>query len=177
MTDEEYREILRGFASEYLHFGQVKPELGHKLQSDLENLAWLNRLVQVTKDRPDDSALMKRLLAGLRDARIDSVHDAMSRIGMLCALDEERELIFRNLRPSAIPTEDFEFLRRAGIQNPEIAITVAIEYGQRHIADSKERPSDIVSQAVKDLRKQVDEFEKNSWLQRNASGSMGLEKY
>ena len=58
---------------------------------------------------------IKLLVQELERASLRSVDDAMHRIGITATLEEAPELIFENLRRSATPDEDAEFLRDAGV--------------------------------------------------------------
>jgi len=61
----------------------------------------------------------------------------MERIGISEALNDATDAVFANLRRSAIPDEYVQFLSRAGIANPELEITIMIEYARRNIGISR----------------------------------------
>jgi len=104
-----------------------------RLHNNMYNLTQLSRQVQHLRDehigrRPGDGeGPLKELLRELRQASVTDGFYAMDRIGILEALDDATDAVFWNLRRSAIPDEDVQFLYRAGIADPELEITITIE--------------------------------------------------
>jgi len=167
VTDDQYKQFLNLLAHDYLRAEEFRRNADGKdierLRSQVESIAWtarLNDLVKdgLSKDGPNNIDLVRVLEKQLRDAPIHDVHEAMYRIGMLDALDDSKGVVFANLRRSAIPEEDVELLRSAGAENPELVIGLAIDYGQRRIANADRRPSHIPSDAEKELGNAVKEL-------------------
>jgi hypothetical protein len=123
MTDEEYREYLSALASKHLSKVLRSDIDVRHIDYDVERLESLARFVRLVSERPSNSVLLTELSNELGDSHsVDQVIAIMERTGVLAALDEAPEITFGELRRSAIPSEDIEFLRRAGIDNPDAEI-------------------------------------------------------
>lgn len=157
MTDEEYRELLDALGRRHLRLGvldrhRLMGELDH-LAYDLDRLSSLSRFVKAVGERSDDRRLYKPLGDELANAYIGSVTHAMERAGVMDALDDAGVLVFENLRTSAIPAEDREILRRAGVDDPEAEITLIVAYTRRHVDKYDSRPSTIATTAEENLKR------------------------
>ena len=145
MTDEEYKKFLTALASKHVSpRGMRDSEELERLHDKLKSLMRLSRQVQDLRDEPfgkrpsDASVPPERFLHELRQTPVFDGFAAMDRVGILEALDDATDAVFANLRRSAIPDEDVEFLYRAGIAQPELEITITIEYAKRRISSLRE---------------------------------------
>lgn len=143
MTDEEYKKFLTALAAKYISLRETRdPELFDGLQNSMRNMTRVSRQVQDLRDEPLDKRLRggsfppKELINQLRETPVYDGFASMDRVGILDALDDATDAVFSNLRRSAIPDEDVQFLYRAGIANPELEITIIIEYANRRIHSS-----------------------------------------
>ncbi len=134
MTDEEYKKFLTVLAAKHIRKGAIGDfEDFVTLQKSMRNLTRLSRLVQDLRDEPigkrprDGEGPTKDFLQELKQTPVSEGFAAMERAGILEALHDATDAVFSNLRRSAIPDEDVEFLYRAGISNPELEITITIE--------------------------------------------------
>jgi len=144
MTDEEYVKFLTALAAKHVYpRGIREPEL-ERLHNNMNHLMQLSRQLQDLRERPGDRGqrdadiVKKEFLTSLRQAHVFDGFAAMDDVGILEALDDAPDAVFANLRRSAIPDEDVQFLYRAGIENPELEITITIEYGKRRIGSLRE---------------------------------------
>jgi hypothetical protein len=161
MTDEEYREFLSALARRHVstkrwrrHFGPMGVD--EHLRYEIERLGSAARLVKVASERADKQELLDVVANELRNTYLGPVAQAMDESGVLDALDEAPDITFPNLRRSAIPDEDVELLRHAGVDDPEAMITIIIHYSRKHVGGPNTRPSHIVERANNGLREAAD---------------------
>jgi len=160
MTDEEYREFLSALARRHVsgklwrrHRG---PMMDDHLQYEIDHLSSTARLVKAASERVDKQELVDVVAKELRNTYLGPVAQAMDQSGVLDALDEAADITFPNLRRSAIPDEDVELLRHAGVEDPEAFITIIIHYSRRHVGNSNNRPSSVVERAHEGLHRAAD---------------------
>lgn len=157
MTDEEYRELLDALGRRHLRLGVLDRHgpMGelHHLAYDLDRLSSLSRFVKVVAERSEDRRLYKPLGDELENAYIGSVTHAMERAGVIDALDDAAAVVFQNLRRSAIPDEDQEILRRAGVEDPEAEITLIVHYTRHHVGMQDMHPSTITATAEEEAKR------------------------
>jgi hypothetical protein len=146
MSDEEYKKFLTALAAKHIsRRGLGGPEELERLHDKMKDLMRLSREVQDLQDEPIGKRVRDRgvppkprdLLHELMQTPIFDGFNAMEQIGILEALDDATDAVFANLRRSAIPDEDVQFLYRAGIADPELEITIAIEYARRRIRPAR----------------------------------------
>lgn len=87
----------------------------------------------------------------LQIAPVNQVIDGLRDVGMLDALDNAPRGLYANLPRTAIPREDLDLLRRAGVEDPEAELTLML-YGARDFAAANQTPSEVVLQAAATLR-------------------------
>jgi len=145
MTDQEYVKFLTALAAKHVYpRGIPEPDKLERLHDKMKNLIQISRQVQdlraeLTERRQrGDGGPPKELLYKLSEAPVFDGFDAMDDLGILEALDDAQDAVFTNLRRSAIPDEDVQFLSRAGIENPELEITITIEYAKRRMGSWRE---------------------------------------
>ena len=148
MTDAEYQELLDALARKHLRFRTIR----HRIETEeiaflIERLSATSRLTLAAADRPDSEDLRHALTDELRRAPVNIAVGWMERAGVIDALEEGDDLIFENLRRSAIPAEDVDLLRDAGVRDPEAEITILIRYTQRHVGRHGTRPADVLASA------------------------------
>lgn len=161
MNDEEYRQFLSALARQHVstrrwrrHFGPMGVD--EHLQHEIDRLSSTARLVKAAAERPEKQDLLDVVANELRNTYLGQVTQAMEESGVLDALDEAPDITFPNLRRSAIPDEDVELLRHAGVDDPEAMITIIIHYSRKHVGGSDTRPSQIVERAQNELRQAAD---------------------
>ena len=156
MTDDEYREYLSALAEKYLrvtnlgHFHGLKGELGY----EIERVSSTARLAKAVEEHTGDPALVNSLASALSNTYVDSIVQAMDRSGVLAALDESPEISLGELRRSAIPDADIQFLRDAGVGSPDAEITLLVYYARKRFRDRSPEitPSEIAYRAQDELR-------------------------
>jgi hypothetical protein len=155
MTDDEYRDFLAVLAKKFFRPSVLAdPQTGaNYLVREIERLQSISRLARVVGEDADNAALVNTLSAELSDARIDGVLEVMERAGVVDALEEAPEIVFGELRRSAIPEEDVHLLRRAGVEDPEVEITLLINYAIQRLAYREKPASEAVQQAPIELEK------------------------
>ncbi|MBU6384607.1 MAG: hypothetical protein KGS49_01595 [Planctomycetes bacterium] len=134
MNDDEYRQYLDALARKYLHRRYVRckrPFHQEALAYELERLTRLKRLNGLASDELDDD-LLSILAKNLIDHNRSYVGE-LEESGVLDALDDDPETLFKNLRRNAIPDEDADFLRDAGCNDPEAELTLLIAYARTHL--------------------------------------------
>ncbi|MGH9765738.1 MAG: hypothetical protein ACREAC_33290, partial [Blastocatellia bacterium] len=112
--------------------------------------------------RSENSMLLKELAQELHNVYLEGVTSEMEHAGILDALDDAPEITFSNLRRSAIPEEDIDFLRRAGVDYPDAEITILIHYARTRLGrdhQEKARPSDIARQAQSEIKHAAERVE------------------
>lgn len=139
MNDAEFREFLDALARKHLRPSQWHRkhfmELDH-LSHLLRRLQNHRRLLSVAEDI-DDRELLEVLAKRLENSYIERVLDAMEWCGVFDALEEDPQTLFANLRRSAIPDEDIEILRAAGVDDPEAEILLIIHYCRTHLGQDR----------------------------------------
>jgi hypothetical protein len=158
VTDEEYREYLTALARKYLDALVLQREFHHmmggELAYEIERLSSKARFVRAVSERSEKQVLVKEVAEEVANAYVDGVIRVMERSGVLAALDEAPEITFGNLRQSAVPPEDAELLRRAGIEHPEAEITLIVHYARRRFVGRQETPpSEIALRAQDELKR------------------------
>jgi hypothetical protein len=157
MTDDEYREYLSALAAKYLraanltrHFHGPMGELGY----EIDRLSSTARLAKVVAEHTGDPALVGSLASKLSNTYAENIAQAMDRSGVLAALDDSPEISLGQLRRSAIPEADIQFLRDAGVENPDAEITLLIYYARTRYRDRSPEiiPSEIAHRAQDELR-------------------------
>jgi hypothetical protein len=153
MTDAAYKKFLTLLATQHVRVSVVQDEHeSEELQATMDRLSWISQLLQLVRKAPDGKnvdnyPLLARLVGELAAAPITAPFSIMKRTGVMDALDEAPDAIFANLRRSAIPDEDTEFLARAGVLHPELEITILIEYSRKHLTNTKANSSEIAEEA------------------------------
>jgi hypothetical protein len=143
MTDDEYKKLLSALARKHL---QPNAPIAGDLQRNIEELSRAARLNQVVADDPESTELSHALARRLREAPVQRTVHLMEQAGIVAALDDVPEVVFRNLRRSAIPNEDIEILRDAGFRYPEEELTIAV-YAAQHLRFAETpRPGEIFRQ-------------------------------
>jgi hypothetical protein len=140
MSDAEYREFLDALARKHLRLSQLHRkhfmELDH-LSYMLGRLQNLRRLLSVAEQDTHDDEMLRLLAKKLKDSHIESVLNDMERSGVLAAIEEDPLTLFTNLRRSAIPDEDIEMLRAAGVSDPEAEVLLIIHYCRTHLGQDR----------------------------------------
>src|SRR5437870_3044644 len=101
---------------------------------------------------PRDSEIMNLIAKRLKEREWSLIHaiEAMERVGILDAIDEDPSTLFSNVRISAIPPEDTDLLRRTGQSSPDAELVLITEYSRRHLGRGQHherRPSEIIRDA------------------------------
>jgi hypothetical protein len=173
MNDEEYKRFLSALAAKHVR-RTLSPEEQERLQIALRELTQASRQVQdlreeVPEKRRNGSSEMRELADRLKGIPVYEGFHVMERIGISEALDEATDAVFANLRRSAIPDEDVQLLYRAGIANPELEITIMIEYARRNIRisrgsllDAVRKASDLSPEMADRLQRASKEFDQPS---------------
>jgi hypothetical protein len=160
MTDDEYQRFLSALAAKHRNYLKVSPDSppGTKNIDPLQGLrtaideissaAHLFKIVR-TREEPD---LAVRFVADVKASPVRRATRYMEASGILDALDDAPSLILGELRRSAIPWEDEEFLRRAGFDADEIEVFLSLAVERAHVLASDGRfPSDIAEEAAEAL--------------------------
>ena len=148
MRDEEYQDFLSALARKYLHpsaLGEPAPTISRaqSLEREAERLAAVARLVTAVGDYPNDGAFRAALGQALQATEIGDVIRTMDDVGVLDALDEAPDVVFGQLRASALPIEEALFLQHAGVGDPESEIALIIHYAKAHLSTSGATPSEL----------------------------------
>ncbi len=163
MTDEEYKRFLTALAAKHLRpraIGDFKDI--ESLQYSMSNMTRVSRRVQDAREEQShekpryESISLEELANELRKTPLSDGFAAMYRVGIVDALDDATDAVFSNLRRSAIPDEDVQFLYRAGFADPELEITILIEYANRRISSSRESVAQELRQ-IGDLNREAAE--------------------
>jgi hypothetical protein len=132
MTDAEYIQYLQALARKHLQFAPVTREPWYaELPYDMAYLESVARLLELAKERPNDPGVFGSLQNDLRGVNLANIVAAMENTGVLDALDEDPQTTFGELRKSAIPPEDAEFLRRAGVKDADAEMTLLTHSAHR----------------------------------------------
>lgn len=158
MNDAEFREFLDALARKHLRLSQWH----RKHFEGLDYLSYFlrrfqnhRRLLSVAEQDIDDTDLLKVLAKRLENSHIEGVLNELERCGALDALEEDPQTLFANLRRSAIPDEDIEMLRAAGVDDPEAEILLVIHYSRTHLGQDRYSRDSNVSDPV-ELAKQAE---------------------
>jgi hypothetical protein len=164
ITDEEYRELLVALAVKHLRADALLGNVD-RLRSELNRLIWISKLNEAVRGIPPqqqfhEPELLAPLVQQLLESPVPTVISVMEEVGMMDALDEAPELVFGNLRRSAIPEEDIQLLRAAGVQHPEAEITITISHSREFLARQypNESPSQVARQGVDTLQQSASEL-------------------
>jgi hypothetical protein len=96
--------------------------------------------------------LLNRLVNELEDSPVRRAVEQMEVSGILDALDDAPDLVLGELRRSAIPREDEEFLRSAGFDVHDVEVLLALAVHRAHaLALTGKLPSDIAEEAAQAL--------------------------
>jgi hypothetical protein len=95
----------------------------------------------------------------LREGRVSQIIEKMAGAGILDALDELPELTLGGLRRTAIPHEDMDLLRRAGVSDPDGEIAIVIAYTRSRFHNSPRSPSKVAFEAQPELNRAADVLE------------------
>jgi hypothetical protein len=95
-----------------------------------------------------------------QDSPIEWTRDAVEETGILAALEDAGSVVFAELRRSAIPEEDIDFLIKAGYTNEEIEILFALAIHEAHSRlASAENISRRLQEAAKTFKAAVETLE------------------
>jgi hypothetical protein len=152
MTDDDYAELLNALAAKQLKWYRVDPLYVVDIRHELERVTGCAHILKAVARRLGDEALLAKLAAELERSPLEIASLLMEEAGILDALDEAPNLIFRECRCSAVPAENIEFLRRAGFSDAEINILLFL------VAENAEKlvwgdtdPSQILEEARRTL--------------------------
>ena len=138
LSDEEYREWLAALTRKHA----IETWTPFHERDAVEVLTSVARLANAARPltRVVNPTLANPGLAGVVAGQVRQsqyavvqVIDAMDSSGVLDALDELPEVTFGQLRRSAISEDDARLLARAGVDDAEAEITVAIYYARRRL--------------------------------------------
>jgi len=130
MTDEEYSRFLRALARKHRDvFREIKEDL---LREQLKCLTEVIHLLRIVR-RDDSSDVLSKLDDQLHRMRVSKAFDLLDETGILEAFDDGGEVVFAELRRSAIPEEDVKYLKQIGLTDDEIEVilTAAVEKAHR----------------------------------------------
>lgn len=151
MTDDEYLHFLTALAGKHLRYPQ--PHQAADLRRALDHVSGTLHLLKVVKDR-EDIILLGRLVDDLLEhSPVGKTKEAMEASGILDALDDAHDVVLGELRRSAIPREDEEYLRSAGFDAHDIEVLLVLAvHGAHALASTNKLPSDIVEEAAQALQ-------------------------
>jgi hypothetical protein len=152
LTPGEVEELLAALARTYLKPYELATR-SPELRDGVERLLATSRFLRAVSDRPDNSVLSGELGREIEMAPVSQVIDGLRDVGMLDALDNAPRALYANLPRTAIPREDLDLLRRAGVEDPEAELTLML-YRARDFAAANEIPSEVVLQAGEILKRQ-----------------------
>lgn len=123
IPDDHYCEILNAAAEEYVQIGNLKEYQITKenITSDVEELIKTVKLVRLAQDRCNDDHISGILANELQSKlqHYERITNAVVYSGINDALSMGNNLIIRELRYSALPEWEHEFLQQCGISNTE----------------------------------------------------------
>lgn len=167
MTDEDYQRLLQALAVKHLVPNEPRADPHYllsavtSLRSDLDKTARTARLLWVLEDRPDDFHIAQMLRQELEQSSpIELAVRALDETGLLGALEDAGPVILGELRRSAVPLEDIQFLRSAGYSEDEIEIFLAsviyegnslIKRGE-HLAEQLISATEVLNEAATRLQ-------------------------
>jgi hypothetical protein len=134
MTNKEYQRLLRALAAKHLAVRTDRPGpypsgdplyLLNKqagLRKDLKEISDIARQFNAI-DRHDDLDRLRRQLS--QTSPIEQTKEALEDTGILNALEDAGQVVFREMRREAVPQEDYQLLSAAGFTNDEIEILLA----------------------------------------------------
>jgi hypothetical protein len=130
MTDEEYVELLKAAADEYVRLDELERQgiTEKALKEAVDRLAATAKFARVVGERTDNAQLCKSLSAELKKGitDYDYVVSAVEISGINDAVSTADWLILRELRLSALPPEEQEYLRKCGREHPESYLKLLI---------------------------------------------------
>lgn len=150
MTDEEYLHFLTALAGKHLRYPQ--PHQAADLRKALDHVSGTFHLLKVVKDR-EDTVLLNHLIDDLEDSPVRKAKEGMEASGILDALDDAHDVVLGELRRSAIPRQDEEYLRRAGFDTDDIEVLLVLAVHRAHALGLTDKlPSDIVDEAAQAMQ-------------------------
>jgi len=165
MTDREYEEFLDALARKHLKVHRMASRM-IQLREDTERLMSSSRMAQLVMERPEDEYMYRALGKDVEKVPAKAVVDVLRDAGVLAALDEAPELVFSNIRRSAVPSEDLDMIRRAGVNDPEAELTIVI-YQAREFPGKGITPSKVAAEAVEKLERVGHEMQSQRIPPRN----------
>ena len=151
MTDDDYQELLKALAAKHLVLDGLRadPQFVISLRIDLDKTARTARLLRVLEDRPNDPHIAHTLRQEIEvpSSPIDRAMRALQEAGLLGALEDAGPVILGELRKSAVPLEDIQFLSSAGYSKDEIEIFLAsvIHEGRSLIKRGEDLAGQLIS--------------------------------
>jgi hypothetical protein len=136
MDDREYEDFLVALSRKHLRMDQLAAHSGG-LRVDVGQLMDTSRLLHAVRERVMEDAhfwgsggnVYETLGAEISQrspGNADRLMYGLRAVGVMDALDDSVDLVLNNLRMSAVPSEDLDMLRRAGVEDPEAEVTILI---------------------------------------------------
>jgi hypothetical protein len=159
MTNDEFHTFLEALARKHLNYRKYFEAVTHtrELHPVLDQLTRLSQLLKIVIE-DDDRELLRLLIGRLHDSvQVEHAIAIMERPGLLDAIDEDPRTLFSEIRISALPAEDAEFLRDAGHKHPEADLILIAEYSRKRFGEDRRQerlPSEVI-QDTPDVVKQA----------------------
>jgi hypothetical protein len=154
MTDEEYKHFLTALAGKHfknrlplINLDNVRMELARASEASLL-LKMMRNSIDPNTSQHFYSPLFQRLQ---QDSPVKKAVEQMDAAGILDALDDAPSLVLGELRQSAIPKQDEDFLRSAGFDDNEIEVFFTLAIDKAHtlaLNNNNKLPSEIAWEAV-----------------------------
>src|SRR5439155_9258769 len=156
LSDAEFEGLLPALAKKHLRPEALSSD-GPMLHANVESLLSTRRLLSVVCERPEYAQLYQALGREIEAAPASHVINTLRDLGILDALEEAPQLLFTNLRRSAIPTDDLRIFRRSSIEDPEAEMALLL-YHARDFASAGQSPSETLEQAAEVLRRKGEQM-------------------
>jgi hypothetical protein len=172
MTDDEYNRFLVALAGKH-EIGFSPLQGNYNAQQELNRLSQIVRLLKAAQSRPEDTQSTALLREELQTRPLDPVRSLMSQAGLLDAVDDAPAVFFREFRRSAVPPEDYEILKRAGITDDEIEIMLVLAEEEARMCAHPEFRSEKLLQDASDALSQSDLLTNPSKKKRKIFNGIG----
>jgi hypothetical protein len=126
MTDEEYGRLLRALAAKHVQVAlrELPPDFVRSTEEALKRVTQAAQLYTLSQQRADPHLVDMRNSELRETLPIKAAMNALNESRIIEALEDAGPVVFTELRRSAIPEQDFQYLREAGFSADEVEILI-----------------------------------------------------